>query len=258
MGRRKWIVAGVVGLVLGFVVLGGLMLLARHEPAKTVAALDLPRPGEARAEYLPDGTPVWVIGHRDGSVDVFSALSTHVPAGVFKLTWWCPKSRAVEDPFDGSSWNEYGVKTTGPAPYDLSRWSTAVHGDKVLLGDEKSGPPGRLGTSEAESCHAADDVTLHTFDGWRRWTSPRDAIAARPAGWILLAGVLVSQNDGRVAICSDSGCDDAAILDGIGPMRSKVGAFDDLPADLFIVTVRDGLLKGLTRVIVLNGTPSAS
>jgi hypothetical protein len=252
MRARKWILAGAAGLLIAIAVIGALVVGRRFaEPAKAPVALALPRAGETRADYLPDGTPVWVVGHQDGSVDVFSAFSTHPTFGVQNLTWWCPASRAIEDPFSGSGWTEYGVKVAGPAPSDLARWSTAVHGDKVLVGDLTSGAPARLATGQ-QQCTADDDVTVHSFDDWRRWDSPRRAIASEPGGWILLAGALAPENDASVAICSLTGCEDSAIPDGVGPLRTSLRQFDGLPDQLFIVKVRGGRLTELTRVVVLN------
>ena len=78
--------------------------------------LSRPAPGEARADYLPDGTPVWVMGHDDGTVSVLSGFDTHTPLNLNKLNWWCRTSDAIENPAHGSKWDEYGVKIDGPAP----------------------------------------------------------------------------------------------------------------------------------------------
>lgn len=241
MRRRPWMIL-LGGLVLATLVVGGLVLVRRAPPV----ALDLPRAGEARPDYLPDGSPVWVIGHEDGSVDVFSAISTHMASGLAKLTRWCPKSRSLEDPFHGSTWSEFGVKTDGPAPNDLARWTTTVQGAKVLLGDEKTGAPSGGGVPVVRPCTAADDVTFHTFKDWHLWNSPSELIAAHPDGWALLAGGLASPSDGSVMICSVGGCGDAVVLAGVG-RGAMLQRFAD---ELFIVKVRDGKLTDPTRVIV--------
>jgi hypothetical protein len=244
MRRRQWILlAG--GLALASLVVGGLMIVRRAPPV----TLDIPRAGEARADYLPDGSPVWVIGHEDGSVDVFSAISTHVASGLAKLTWWCPKSRSLEDPFHGSIWSEFGVKTYGPAPYDLTRWTATVQGAKVLLGDEKTGVRSGGGVPQERPCTTADDVTFHTFKDWHEWNSPSELLAAHPDGWALLAGGLASPSDGSVMMCSVGGCDDAVVLDGVG-RGAMLGRFPD---ELFILKVRDGKITNPTRVIVPEG-----
>jgi hypothetical protein len=244
MRRRHWIIL-LGSLVLATLVIGGLMIV-RRPPS---VALDLPRAGEARADYLPDGSPVWVIGHEDGSVDVFSAISTHVTSGLAKLTWWCPRSRTLEDPFQQSAWSELGVKTSGPAPYDLTRWTTTVQGNTLLLGEEKTGARSGGGVPLDRPCTAADDVTFHTFEGWHLWNSPSELIAAHPDGWALLAGGLASPTDGSVMICSVGGCGDAVVLGGVG----RGAMLERFPDELFIVKVRDGKLADPTRVIAPEG-----
>jgi hypothetical protein len=241
MRRRRWIIL-LGGLLLAAAIVSGRLIIRRAPPV----ALDLPHAGEARADYLPDGSPVWVIGHEDGSVDVFSAISTHVASGLAKLTWWCPKSRSLEDPFHGSTWSEFGVKTAGPAPNDLTRWTTIVEGAKVMLGDEKTGGPSGGGVPVGKPCGATDAVAFHTFKDWHLWNSPSELIAAHPDGWALLAGGLASPSDGSVVICSVGGCGDAVVLDGVG----RGAMLQRFPDELFIVKVRDEKLTDPTRVIV--------
>ncbi len=247
-----WILAGAVGLFLAAAVIGALLVGGIGRPAAPTVALDLPAGGETRADYLPDGTPVWVVRHDDGSIDVFSAFSTHLRVEAPKLTWWCPTSRSFEDPFSVSAWNEDGVKLGGPAPYDLSGWSATVKAGKALLGDRTSGPVGGVGSAQI-GCRVGDPVTVHRFEGWRRWDSPRAALAERPEGWILLAGGLVIQNDGTLAICSPAGCEDSATVDNVGPplvSLSGTGYADQL----FIARVRNGRLTDLTRILTPDGT----
>ena len=134
--------------------------------------LSRPAPGEARADYLPDGTPVWVMGHDDGTVSVLSGFDTHTPMNLNKLNWWCPTSDAIENPAHGSKWDEFGVKIDGPAPTGLPSWHVRVDGDSVLIGELLPGPA--VGTpSRAEDAASRDwcarprDVTVvHTFEGW--------------------------------------------------------------------------------------------
>ncbi|MEP6680601.1 MAG: hypothetical protein ABJB65_03890 [Chloroflexota bacterium] len=251
MSRRIWILAGAGGLLVA-AVLGALLLGRNDRPAEATVALDLPAAGETRADYLSDGTPVWVARHNDGSVDVFSAFSTHLRVEAPRLTWWCPTSRSFEDPFSVSAWNEDGVKLGGPAPYDLSGWSATMEAGKVLLGDRTSGPVGGVGSSRIE-CRVGDPVTVHGFEGWRRWDSPREAIAGKPEGWILLAGGMVTQNDGTLAICSLAGCEDSATVGGIGPPLASLSS-SGYADRLFIARVHNGQLTDLTRILTPPGT----
>jgi hypothetical protein len=155
-----WAVAiAVVGLAAAVVLALG--LLSRPAEESDPFSVARPRRGEARADHLADGTPVWVIGHEDGGVDVLSGFSTHEPFGLSKLLWWCPPSRVLDDPFHGSKWDEYGVRLDGPAPFGLSSWSLMTRGGRVFIGEPRPGPP--MGTQptgpsvqERQHCGADD------------------------------------------------------------------------------------------------------
>lgn len=122
----------------------------------------------------------------------------------------------------------------------------------LLLGHESEPTPATASTTDVHGCIAADHVIVHRFEGWRRWDSPREAIAAHPTNWILIAGSLVARNDGSVRLCSFSGCEDSAVLGGVSPLPSGGAASGPQPDELFIVRVRDGRLEGLTRIVPAN------
>jgi hypothetical protein len=90
----------------------------RINPA--TSTLQVPARGVASPQLLRDGTPVWVVHHRDDSLTVLSARSTHAPAGIAQLVGWCPSSRRFEDGMYGSQWDERGRYRGGPAPSDLA------------------------------------------------------------------------------------------------------------------------------------------
>jgi hypothetical protein len=129
-GVRRWAgpVLGAIGLLAAGIVAVGLLAIGplREDEEPPEVTLQRPAPGEARADHLADGTPVWVIGHEDGSVTVLSGFDTHMPAGVRKLLWWCPGARTLEDPRHGSRYDESGAKVAGPAPAPLHSWQTAA------------------------------------------------------------------------------------------------------------------------------------
>ena len=97
--------------------------------------------GEVRPDYLSDGTPVWVIGHEDGSVDVLSGFDTHRPSNIGKVLWWCPSARAFQNPEHGSKYDEYGLRIGGPAPTGLPAYEIVVSGSQVSVGDLQGAPP---------------------------------------------------------------------------------------------------------------------
>lgn len=84
MSRALIGATGLVGLaaVLAGVTLGAdvfrSLLQPQTEPSRPIS-LQRPAVGKVRADYLPDGTPVWAMGHADGSVDVLSGFDTHTP-----------------------------------------------------------------------------------------------------------------------------------------------------------------------------------
>ena len=130
-GRRRtlpWI-AGLLVVASGAVAVAvALIPRGQQELPDDSVALARPLPGEVRADYLPDGTPVWVTGHADGDASVISAFSSHVPYGLNKLVWWCAKADAFDDPSHGGKWDEYGVRFGGPAPIGLATYETAMVG----------------------------------------------------------------------------------------------------------------------------------
>jgi hypothetical protein len=199
-----WVGAGIVIallVVLGVVIASG--LLRRGEPAEAIT-LQRPGRGEVRPDYLPDGTPVWVSGHDDGTVDVLSGFDTHTPLNLGKLNWWCPKARALENPAHGSTWDEYGAKIFGPAPSGLTSWELSLEGSSVILRALRPARPsdapfvGPPPEERGRCIPPEDEVVYHTFDGWQVWESPTQAVASAPAGWILLsAGLAVDPAGGR-------------------------------------------------------------
>jgi hypothetical protein len=92
--------------------------IGRPSPDRT--KLVAPPLGKARATRLSDGSPVWIVHHRDDTVSVVSAISTHTPDGLQQLIGWCPSIPGFEDGMYGSVWDEYGHRIGGPAPTDLA------------------------------------------------------------------------------------------------------------------------------------------
>ncbi len=258
LGGRRRTLPWIAGL---FVVASGAMAVAliprgQQEAPSDSVVLARPLPGEVRADYLPDGTPVWVAGHADGDASVISAFSSHVPYGLNKLIWWCAKADAFDDPSHGGKWDEYGVRFGGPAPIGLATYETAVSGGRVAIGGLREGQP--LGTpflgpgeTEREWCLGLDGgATWHTFDGWRIWDSPTAAVDAKPDEWILLEGHLAPVG-GELRLCAAAGCADSArVLDVAMPSHPELELVP-VRGERFIAHVRDGALADLTRAVPL-------
>lgn len=261
--RRRWLAwaGGAIGVV-ALVVLG-VVAVQRFVDADDDLPADqgLRRPavGAARAEYLADGEPVWVVGHEDATVSIVSAFDTHEPFGIGKLNWWCPLAGAFENPHHGSKWDEYGVRLDGPAPGGLMTWEPIVVGNRVWPGQRRDGAP--MGTphdgpnaTERRWCAGPQGPPqAHTFAGWTVWTSPTEAAATAPEGWILLEGRLVMEADGSVRLCAASGCDDAVVPDGLERIPDREFFTNEGEVTHFLARVQQGRIADLTR---LAGPPA--
>lgn len=149
----RWAVAAVVLLVLAATV-GSATLTGRPDDKEVTAGpsgnapstLPAPAVGEASAERLEDGTPVWVVHHDDGTVSVLDAPSAHRPFGFGQLVGWCASSRGFEDPQHGSHYDERGRYRAGPAPTGLSVYPTSPleGGTVTVTGPAAPQPPGRV------------------------------------------------------------------------------------------------------------------
>ena len=260
----RWSRLGVAALVLAgtglvAIVFVGLTAQLRDEEHDAGETVRRPAPGEVRPDYLSDGTPVWVIGHEDGSVDVLSGFDTHRPYNIGKVLWWCPSARGFENPEHGSRYDEFGLRIGGPAPTGLPAYEIEVSGSRVAVGDLQGAPPPdarHAGPAELERewcTDPGDAVVFHTFDGWRIWDSPTEAVAAAPEGWILLSGGLAIV-DGQVALCALSGCGDSVQAANV-PEPDRGGETGPLFGARFIARVRDGALTDLTRVLPAPAQP---
>jgi hypothetical protein len=249
MTPRRWAVAAII---LGIAAVAiALPLLRPGAPRFTVAA---PAPGEARADYLADGTPIWVIGHADGDVSILSAFDTHVPAGVHKLTWWCPATRSMEEPRHGSTYDENGVKINGPAPAGLPGYDASRDGDRIVVGPAYAGPaPGTAPTGRVQNrglCITGDPVIAHTFRGWPVWNSPAAALAgANGSDWFLVRGRLEPHGDGTVDFCPPADCDEPVSVAGVQLVATDPLAESLAETQTFLARARDGQIVDLTYII---------
>ena len=246
-----------VALAIGVVVVVAVVI--RDEPPDPLGILRAPAPGEVRPDYLADGTPVWVVGHDDGTVDVVSGFDTHRPFYILKTLWWCKSADAFENPDHGSKWDEFGFKIGGPAPTGLPRYAVERDGTEVIVGalgpppavDEPHAGPEEI---EREWCLSPDEaaVTYHTFDDWQVWDSPTAAVAAAPDGWILLEGHLAAA-DGEIVLCGDAECQDSVKPANLEPLDpSMPPQFGPLYGERFLAQVSDGQLVGFTRVMPID------
>jgi hypothetical protein len=253
VGRIPWAIGAVLAIGLAIIGLLWIPNLLRQTPQE-LAVLDGPAAGEARPDYLADGTPVWVMGHDDGTVSVLSGFDTHRPSNIRKLLWWCESADAFQNPEAGAKYDEYGTWIGGPALGGLPTYAVEVIDGRISVGEPRLGAPAggdHTGPPEVdrEWCReGGPGVAFHTFADWRTWDSPTAAVEAAPDGWILLAGRLALNTTGEVVLCATNGCDDSVRAASIEAPPPDL-EFGPLFGDRFIAQVRDGALTAIARVL---------
>lgn len=247
-------VAGTVAVCCAILALAG-------PAAADTTTLALPNGGGVRADYLADGSPVWVIGQDDGTVSVLTGFDAH-QTSLRNLLWWCETAEILESPSYGSIYDEQGAKMGGPAPTGLAAYDVTIVGDVIQV-SAPNVPPGPDERSERQMpgdglrCRGLDaPVVYHTFDGWAVWDSPAEALAAEPDDWILLEGALVVDGD-FVYLCALDGCADRALATGIAAATDEEIALGHLTGQRFIAQVRDGALVNVTRTIYRLAAPDS-
>ena len=226
--------------------------------------ITVPPRGETSAVFLDDGRPVFVVHHRDGTVSVVDAFSTHRAWGVEELNVWCPTTREFVEVAHEAHFDEYGTLTpeSGPAgrggvaTFAFSVETSDAAGDpaSIRIGQiQEPTTPGRnsLETrppfcpSDGTDPDQATDlvsvtggnsgdsgmVLAHQCDDDQIWGSPAEAVAAAPTGWVAIRSTLHVDPDGFVQLCAqvvDDECQGGVVVrgvDGIG-LRLNVTGFD--------------------------------
>lgn len=256
MKRRSLPAALVVGLLA--VLMGGAFLLRDGSPSST--QLLLPRRGETRPGQLPNGRPIFVVRHKDESVDVIDAFSTHRPWGIRYLVAWCPSSRTFVDPFHGSLFNEYGQYLAGPAATGLPSYRLqASSGAGHLEAGTLETPPARgkhphpklQGPHCVQRINSAGDASLvelvpATVSDVRLWDSPQAALATSTDDWVRVKGTLLVPRAGGPRLCQSSDGDSCVAVLGVNPpfARDRQHA----PSGVWLARMTDGALVDLTFV----------
>lgn len=103
-----------VALLLAGALVAAAVLTRTATPPGTV--FDLGRPGEVRATYLHDGSPVFVVHALDGATHVVSAVAPSSQG----LVTWCGDTRTFVETGGTSRWDEQGRYLFGPAEAGLA------------------------------------------------------------------------------------------------------------------------------------------
>lgn len=238
--------------------------------------LEVPPRGDVAAVFLPDGRPVFVVHHEDGSVSLVDAFSSHRAWGVEELVVWCPAGRYFVEPAHGARFDEFGnYDSIGPAPSGIATFSFEV------LGRDASGDPAsiRVGTMRPPTPRGSepvtdpsrpehicefpdgrfDEVLMHDLSSAPSWDSPAAAAAAAPEGWIAVRGTMLVSTDGFVQLCAevvDGLCDHGAVVrgvDGVGLLVNVTSGPDVTGYEepgVWLARVRDGVLDDVGRTFL--------
>ncbi|MGH2662053.1 MAG: hypothetical protein ACRDH8_04470 [Actinomycetota bacterium] len=193
-------------------------------PLSTLAGSDLvevPARGEVDATFLADGHPVFVVHHKDDSVSVIDAFSTHRPWSVEELVGWCPSSRTFDEAEHGAKFNEYGEYLAGPASADLAVYGVQpeerrMRVESALVPTTRS-EDARVGF-QGEVCGPGDSLLLHRIPSSAAFDSPEAAVETKPKGWIPLRSVLLVRSGEPTLLCAtfeESTCTSPATVEGI-------------------------------------------
>ncbi len=102
-----------IAVALLLVVAGAFMLTNLDGEGAVVGSNTLRVPADgASPRFLADGSPVWIVRHKDRSVSVLGAVATEV-WGYGNRAAWCAQSSSFENWF-GARFNEYGTTWGGP------------------------------------------------------------------------------------------------------------------------------------------------
>ena len=231
----------------------------------------VPPVGQTAAGFLPDGRPVFVVHHEDGSLSVVDAFSSHRAWGFEEPVEWCPSTRQFVEWAHEAHFDEYGAwESAGPAPTGLATFAYDVVG-RDASGDpaairvgsmrppDPSHSPSETKPSRPPFCPVvagrSNEIVTHTIDWDQIWDSPADAVAAAPEGWIAVRGtLLVSHVDGFVQMCAvvlDGRCEGRAFVRGIDGVGLMVNVLKPYPGSayeepqIWLARVRDGVLDDI-------------
>jgi hypothetical protein len=207
--RRRYTAIGACATLVSVLAFAGLQSL---RPTTVVVSgrvrLAVPAIGQTDAEFLDDGSPVFVVHHRDGTISVVSALSTHRPWGVGAVIGWCARARDFEDWSHGSVWDETGAKVAGPAPGGLETYPILkVDGDSVEVDDvvnaglPPGSPPGR--SRSGPQCYNEGGQGTNVVPDFasRPTYEFGDALRTQPSGLVVLRDVVLRYDHKGVRAC---------------------------------------------------------
>jgi len=278
--RSRLAAAGVAVVVFALAAVFAIRAFAPFRgPDRTLGGPDVlavPPRGEAAAGFLPDGHPVFVVHHEDGTVSVVDAFSSHGAWGFEDIVVWCPTTRHFVEWAHEAHFDEFGTwHSAGPAPsglptYDFEVVGRDANGDpaSILVGEERMPDP-RRSPSVTEPgrppfCPPDDAFVTHAIDPAAIYDSPADTVADGPPGWVAVrATLLVDDEDAFVQLCAEvteGVCVDGVPVRGIDGVRfllevlrphEEPVAYEE--PQVWLVRIRDGVIDDPAGVSFFEG-----
>lgn len=212
-------VVGIAGVALSLASASSSPVMPDPAPAATVdrsEPLPLPPLGGVAAEWLDDGTPVFVVHHPDGGVDVVAAEAPFDEMDAAGVAW-CPAPELFVQVWWASVFTPDGSHRGGPAPRGLDTFEASIAGDAVLVGARRPGvprPPTSTETPQVgasiEGCYGGssgmrdldfDEVLIHA--GPHTDAITVDELRHAEDGTHMVRGLFVPRADGGVDLCDE-------------------------------------------------------
>jgi hypothetical protein len=273
-------VAAVLAVLAAILVLRAFGPLRAERPALGGPdVLPVPARGETLPAFLPDGRPIFVVHHDDGTVTVADGFSSHRPFGFEEVVVWCPTTRDFVEWAHEAHYDEHGIwYTGGPAYADLATFDfdvvdTDANGDpsSIRVGEIRVPDPDEGGSAPTTDpstypplCPPDDTFVTHTIDPDSVYASPEDAVAASPEGWALVRATLHGDPaDGFVQLCAevvDGRCVDGVPVRGLDNARFMVDVVRGFPGrsgyeepQVWLVRVRGDVIDDPAGVHLFHG-----
>jgi hypothetical protein len=227
--------------------------------------LSVPPVGRTAPAFLPDGRPIFVVHHLDGSVSLVDAFSPHRAFGFEELVVWCPSSRHFVEWAHEAHFDERGTwHSAGPAPESLVtyRFEVVSHDadgapSQIRVGDALAPDPARSASETSPDrpplCPPDDAFVTHAIDPGAIYDEPADAVADAPEGWVAVRGTLhVDDADAFTQLCAevvDGACVGGVPVRGLDTVRFLLEIIRKYPDEsgyeepqVWLMRVRDGAI----------------
>ncbi|MGH2640337.1 MAG: hypothetical protein ACRDGO_01415 [Actinomycetota bacterium] len=241
--------------------------------------LSVPAVGETAPTFLPDGRPIFVVHHEDGTLSVVDAFSPHRAFGFEELVVWCPTTRHFVEWAHEAHFDERGAwHSAGPAPESLVAYRFEVVARdangaprQIRVGDPLPPDPTRSASETSPDrppfCPPDDAFVTHSIDPATIYDEPVDALADAPEGWVAVRGTLhVDDGDAFTQLCAevaDGACVNGVPVRGLDTVRFLLEIIRKYPGEtgydepqVWLVRVRDGLIDDPAIAGFLNGAGS--